>query len=217
MSNQVSVKSSKTHPTVLGLAIGLVMKIIAVSITAWFVLVVWLFIQWYFKDQNTVLQSLQVIIDNNAQFIQKSHSFLANQGIAWLYKVHHLLSAAFNYVERTKLDVVESAAQVVLAATEVNLSRLIILVLALPLLFLLLLVFATDGLVQRDIRKFQGARESTFLFHRSQYLLRFCIYAPLFIYLCVPIAVTPVLFIMTQGILMGLVVMLSATYYKKYV
>lgn len=52
---------------------------------------------------------------------------------------------------------------------------------ALPLMTLIVVIFLVDGLVQRDIRKFQFARESTYLFHRTKLYLSFFLYSDVFL------------------------------------
>ena len=59
-------------------------------------------------------------------------------------------------------------------------KRFWVFIMALPLFLLSLILGLVDGLVQRDIRKFKGARESTLLFHkikRSGAALFFCRYS----------------------------------------
>ena len=59
--------------------------------------------------------------------------------------------------------------------------RFFIFLLALPLFILFVCLGCVDGLVQRDIRKFQAARESTYFFHRIKRTWTFCFFVPLFL------------------------------------
>ena len=68
-----------------------------------------------------------------------------------------------------------------------------------PLFSLSLSIGLVDGLVQRDIRKFQGARESTLLFHRIKRCGAAIFFLPLFAYLAWLSPVSPLIFFHTDG------------------
>ena len=95
--------------------------------------------------------------------------------------------------------------------------RVVIYFKMLPLFMLALTVGFIDGLVQRDIRKFQGARESTFFFHRILLLFKFTFFTPLLIYFSLPFFVSPVLFFGLQSIGLGVLIQMAARSFKKYV
>lgn len=77
-------------------------------------------------------------------------------------------------------------------------------------------VCIVDGLVKRDIRKFQGARESAFLFHRYKHAASFSFYSLYFIYM-VPFAVPSHYMLLVQACLTGFFLKLSIQQFKKYV
>ena len=56
----------------------------------------------------------------------------------------------------------------------------------------MLFVLIVDGLGQRDIRKFQGARESAFIFHRIKPLTATLFYAAFLAYSSAPCFVSPI-------------------------
>ncbi len=87
---------------------------------------------------------------------------------------------------------------------------------SLPLMALIISIFLIDGLVQRDIRKFQFARESTYLFHRSKLYLSFCFYVPMFIYFVSPVLINAKLFFTAIGLVLGMITHFSTTHFKKY-
>ncbi len=99
----------------------------------------------------------------------------------------------------------------------VILSRLWILLTALPLFLFTLSLGLVDGLVQREIRKHQGARESTLLFHRIKRggTVIFCL--PLLAYFVWLSPVSPLWFLMPTAAATGLWLTLSIRYFKKYV
>ena len=107
--------------------------------------------------------------------------------------------------------------QLLLITTDIIVCRLEVLIKAFPLFGLSLMIFVTDGLVYRDIRKFQAGRESTLFFHRAKLLMSFCLFMPIFFYLCVPIFISPMLIFMVQSLVLGISVKLAAMYFKKYI
>lgn len=107
--------------------------------------------------------------------------------------------------------------QLLLIITDIVICRLAIFIKAFPLFGLSLMIFITDGLVYRDIRKFQAGRESTLFFHRAKLLMRFCLFIPLFIYLSIPLFISPILIFIIQSLMLGISVKFAAMYFKKYI
>jgi len=109
------------------------------------------------------------------------------------------------------------ALKLLLITTDIILCRVEIFVKALPLFGLTLMIFVTDGLVYRDIRKFQAGRESTLFFHRAKLLMSFCLLIPLFFYLSIPLFISPMLIFIVQSLMLGISIKLAAMYFKKYI
>lgn len=95
--------------------------------------------------------------------------------------------------------------------------RLWVLMTALPLFLLSLSMGLVDGLVQRDIRKFQGARESTLLFHRIKRCGAVIFFLPLLAYFAWLSPVSPLWFLMPMAIALGCWLALGLRLFKKYV
>ena len=98
----------------------------------------------------------------------------------------------------------------------ISLTKLSIVLRWIPLLILSITLSLIDGLVQRDIRKFQGARESSFIFHRVKYLFSMCFYFPLFFYFVYPVDIDEQWFLLPMLIALSLLTYLSAKHFKKY-
>lgn len=217
MSHPTAKPQKTKHPSLFSKIVFTLFKLTLLSLASWFMLMVWFLGESFYKSQNTALQQAQIIAFNNAEFIKNSASSWAHQLTQWLFLFHQGLLSVINHLVIFKVQFIQTFLYLTLAVTEISVTRLFILVLALPLLSLILFVFVTDGLVKRDIRKFQGARESSFLFHRVKQSLGFCFFSPFFIYLSLPFTINPILFLTLQGLLLGMVVHLSTTYFKKYV
>jgi len=101
--------------------------------------------------------------------------------------------------------------------TEIILGRILIFILSIPLFLLCLSIGLVDGLVQRDIRKFQGARESTLLFHETKRGLSFWFYVPLLAYMVLPWPVSPTCFLVPMAMVSGFLLRLNIQTFKKYI
>ena len=112
-----------------------------------------------------------------------------------------------------------SAARVVMAAMQVTTTfalRLSILLLALPVFAVFGAVAMIDGLVQRDVRRWSGGRESSFIYHWAKRstmpLLVLCGVG----YLAVPFSVRPIFLILPMAAAFAVTVAVAASSFKKY-
>ncbi len=94
--------------------------------------------------------------------------------------------------------------------------RLTVLTLAIPLFLLAVLTGMVDGLIRRDLRKFGADRESSFVYHRAKRMLLPLIVSPWMIYLALPWSVKPILLLLPCAALLGWMVAITATTFKKY-
>lgn len=94
--------------------------------------------------------------------------------------------------------------------------RLTILTLATPLFLLAVLTGIIDGLMRRDLRKFGADRESSFVYHRAKRTLLPLAVSPWVIYLALPWSVNPILVLLPCAALLGCMVAITATTFKKY-
>jgi integrating conjugative element membrane protein (TIGR03747 family) len=100
--------------------------------------------------------------------------------------------------------------------TQVFSVRLAILTLAMPVFLLFSLVALVDGLVQRDLRRWGGGRESSFVYHYAKKAA-----LPLFVltwvtYLALPFSLHPTFVILPFATLFALTVAVTASTFKKY-
>ena len=103
-----------------------------------------------------------------------------------------------------------------IAVTQVFAVRLAILILAIPVFVLALVAGFTDGLVQRDLRRWGGGRESSFLYHHSKKMIYPAILSAWVVYLAMPFSVHPSFIIVPFTILAGIAMAVSASTFKKY-
>lgn len=107
----------------------------------------------------------------------------------------------------------------VLAAMYVTFTfvvRLTILVLATPLFLLAMFTGFVDGLMRRDLRKFGAGRESSFVYHRAKRAVLPLLIVPWIIYLSLPFSLNPIAVLLPCAVLLGAVVAITSTTFKKY-
>lgn len=94
--------------------------------------------------------------------------------------------------------------------------RLAVLTLAMPLFLLAIITGAVDGLMRRDLRKFSADRESSFVYHRAKRTLLPLMVSPWVIYLSFPTSINPNWVLLPCAALLGWMVAITATTFKKY-
>ncbi|PHN53582.1 hypothetical protein AO268_11430 [Pseudomonas sp. ICMP 8385] len=94
--------------------------------------------------------------------------------------------------------------------------RLLVLVIALPLVALAALTGLVDGLVRRDLRRFSAGRESGFLYHRARAAILPLAVLPWVTYLALPISVHPLWILLPAAAALGMAMDLTAGSFKKY-
>jgi len=103
-----------------------------------------------------------------------------------------------------------------LQVTQVFVARLAVLTLSMPVFLLLSLVALVDGLVQRDLRRWGGGRESSFIYHwAKRSALPLWVFAWV-AYLAAPVTIHPSLVVIPLAVLFAITVAVSARSFKKY-
>ncbi len=100
--------------------------------------------------------------------------------------------------------------------TQVFSVRLAILALAMPVFLLFSLVALVDGLVQRDLRRWGGGRESSFVYHYAKKAAFPLVILTWVTYLAVPFSLHPTIVVLPFAVLFGLTVAVTASTFKKY-
>lgn len=116
-------------------------------------------------------------------------------------------------------SIVRMTAEHVLAAvyvTQVFAIRLAILTLALPAFFIFAIVAATEGLVQRDIRKWSVGREHAGLYHHAKRWIPVSFIAPWVVYLAFPVSIHPNAVILPFALLFGIGIFMVTYLFKKH-
>lgn len=94
--------------------------------------------------------------------------------------------------------------------------RLGILVLSLPAFVLFGIVGLSDGLAQRDLRRWRGGNESGYVYHWAKRLTTPILFVAWVLYLSIPMSIHPNFIITPFAVLYGIAVMVMASKFKKY-
>lgn len=94
--------------------------------------------------------------------------------------------------------------------------RLSLLCLAAPLFLVLMIVGLVDGLVQRDLRRWGGGRESAYVYHYAKRGNRLFLALAALVYLALPTSVHPVVVLLPFAAAAGFSMSLTASRFKKY-
>ncbi|MBL3529436.1 MAG: TIGR03747 family integrating conjugative element membrane protein [gamma proteobacterium endosymbiont of Lamellibrachia anaximandri] len=103
-----------------------------------------------------------------------------------------------------------------MTVTQVFAVRMAVLTLAMPVFLLFGLVGVTDGLVQRDLRRWGGGRESSFVYHHAKRFILPIVLGAWFIYLSMPVSVHPNFVILPFAALFAMAVAITSGTFKKY-
>ena len=100
--------------------------------------------------------------------------------------------------------------------TQVFCVRLAVLSLSTPVFFLFGLVGLVDGLVRRDLRRWGGGRESSFVYHYARRSVMPLVVSAWVGYLALPFSLHPAWIVLPFSALLALVITVTAGTFKKY-
>jgi integrating conjugative element membrane protein (TIGR03747 family) len=113
---------------------------------------------------------------------------------------------------RPTADFITVAGQVV----QLFAVRLTVLALATPVFLLFGLMGLVDGLVQRDLRRWGGGRESSYLYHYARGSVWIFLIGAWVIYLAMPVSINPAFVVVPFAILFGFSITITGSTFKKY-
>ena len=100
--------------------------------------------------------------------------------------------------------------------TQTFVVRLVLIVFSLPVFLLAGLIGAVDGLVERDLRRWGGGRESSNVFNLAKRSVVPAFVGACVIYISLPFSINPVIVLLPFALLLGLAVRISFERLKKY-
>jgi integrating conjugative element membrane protein (TIGR03747 family) len=93
--------------------------------------------------------------------------------------------------------------------------RLAIALLSMPAFILVGVAALVDGLAHRDLRRWTGADESSFIYHKAKPYVKPAFVGAWFIYLSMPIALHPNVIFVPAAVLFGLTIFITSAMFKK--
>lgn len=233
-----------TYQGLTGLSIKLLANTTLVLLAAWIFMVIELGVKWYQSDEvKTVARAEHLLLMQLAMLptaqCEASYCHPLEEISTWINDGLNDVSAVKKLSMRTKLTALSSDNEIIQGATgasiltplktnakkafqiswlalEIIITKAMILVLAMPLFAIAILIGIVDGLVTRDIRKFGVGRESAFLFHQAKHLLIPTVFIFTFIFMVMPVPVSPMYFILPLAISICFLSGLTASRFKKY-
>jgi integrating conjugative element membrane protein (TIGR03747 family) len=94
--------------------------------------------------------------------------------------------------------------------------RVVTILFTLPVFILWFIVAATDGLTQRDIRKYEGGIESSFVYHKVKPFILPAIALSCGIYLTSPFSINPALFFLLPQLILFFATYWTCATFKKF-
>lgn len=234
----------KSRKSILGSALHLIVFSVLVSLLAWLFLILGFCGYQISKGQIAVNTWMEAIIKNNREVLKDKKNFIqekvqtegknllshvlvemrATNRWQWIKQKAHRMNREvkqrFPRVQSTWVRVWNTIVKPIIAVfygvTIIILTRWLIFLCVLPLLMVFIVFGVVDGLVQRDIRKFQGARESAYFFHRIKRMWKPCFFVPLFGYFIWPGVIDPFWFFIPMALCLSVMMQLSLQVFKKY-
>lgn len=112
---------------------------------------------------------------------------------------------------------IAQALEILVYVTQDVAVRLAMALFALPVLVLAILIGVVDGLVQRDVRKWSGGRESSFIYHHAKHYSKWFMTAGFSIYLGWPLSgFNPTYLLLAFAALTAFTLAIACASFKKY-
>ncbi|MEO8402579.1 MAG: DUF4400 domain-containing protein [Gammaproteobacteria bacterium] len=222
--------AKKRYTTLFGKLLNTIFMILLTSLVAWLLLIIWFSLHVYLTNISATNAYIQQLIQYDLSKLVSYKSI--NDVVRWFKSIEENSQQIFNYVFQSannalnkinsaELSVNHSLSEIIinilLGSIEIVVARVSLFGLMVPFFICVLFVLSVDGLVLRDKRKFQGARESTFFFHRIKPMAGKLFYLGFLLYLCVPLNFAPLLILVPIIFVMGWFTNLSLKNFKKYV
>ncbi|HGO6800147.1 TPA: TIGR03747 family integrating conjugative element membrane protein [Legionella pneumophila] len=198
------------------------MQLTLVLFLGWLALIIWAVSQWMLHGYPFAFDKVNVLVNTQRETITPVYqgSLLAALPLdakpSWTLTIPYLNKLAINEFAADLLEKSQQFFQLVLLSSQCLLIKLIILFAAMPLFALTMVAGLVDGLNQRAIRTACLGRESSYLFHRLNHYLKKGLVILLMLWLALPVSITPAYVFVPISLLMGLMVAMTASRFKKY-
>ena len=240
MSNNTSTQNHPQQQGLISRGFGLVLTMLFFLIMALFfsIVVEWVGMVYWWPDEGA--DHAKMMLENELHYLDRDFyrsivtaspmQFAANfVDTAYHYLFEwtgftRFLTGLFDYsgsdeiMHQARMTVLRiwPFIESMLAITQLFFVRLAILTLATPIFVLAFLAGLTDGLVQRDLRRWGGGLESSFLYHQTKRFIVPMFISAWMVYLAMPISVHPSWIILPFALLFGGSTAVTMSTFKKY-
>ncbi|HEN5528795.1 hypothetical protein Lmor_0495 [Legionella moravica] len=200
----------------------LTMQLTIVLFLGWLAIIIWALSQWLLHGYSFAFEKVNTLVNTQREAITPVYqgSLLAvlplNSKPDWAFAIPYLNKLAINDLAKDLIEKSQQFLQILLLSSQCLLIKLIILFAALPLFALTMIAGLVDGLNQRAIRTACLGRESSYVFHRLNHYLKKGLVILLMLWLALPVSITPAYVFVPVSLLMGLMVAMTASRFKKY-
>lgn len=198
------------------------LQLTLVLFLGWLALIIWAISQWLLHGYQFALDTVNTLVNTQREAVTPVYQgpLLAALTFeikpSWALTIPYLNKLAINDFAADLLEKSQQFFQLVLISSQCLLIKLIILLAAMPLFALSMIAGLVDGLNQRAIRTACLGRESSYVFHRLNHYLKKLLVILLMLWLALPISVTPAYVFVPISLLMGLMMAMTASRFKKY-
>ncbi|KTD25139.1 TIGR03747 family integrating conjugative element membrane protein [Legionella maceachernii] len=198
------------------------LQLTLVLFLGWLALIIWAVSQWLLHGYPFALDTVNTLANTQREAITPVYQGSLLSALpfeikpGWALTIPYLNKLAINDFAADLLEKSQQFFQLVLISSQCLLIKLIILFAAIPLFALSMIVGLVDGLNQRAIRTACLGRESSYVFHRLNHYLKKLLVILLMLWLALPLSVTPAYIFVPISLLMGLMMAMTASRFKKY-
>lgn len=198
------------------------MQLTIVLFLGWLAIIIWTLSQWLLHGYSFAFEKVNTLVNTQREAITPVYqgSLLAalplNAKPDWAFTIPYLNKLAINDLAKDLIEKSQQFLQILLLSSQCLLIKLIILFAALPLFALTMIAGLVDGLNQRAIRTACLGRESSYVFHKLNHYLKKGLVILLMLWLALPVCITPAYVFVPVSLLMGLMVAMTASRFKKY-
>ena len=221
--------------------LGSVTDLFVLLILAWLfsIVVEWIGMMFFWTelgDEHSYQMLMTELGYLNASF---SHEFMGSKPVAlaiwlsssihyWLFEWSRVIdlvewltmpptdASAAHITAASILETVNKYFQSAMNSTQLFGVRLAVAILCTPAFIMIGMAALVDGLVERELRRYGGGNESSFVYHNVKSWMRPVVVGAWFLYLGMPVSVHPNLIFIPAAIMYGGAIYLTTSTFKKY-
>jgi hypothetical protein len=207
-------QQNKSHQTLLGTILNSLCMLMLLSVVSWVFLVLWFSLESTLYKESSAYYDLRILLQNQQSFVYHHNQTILKMVLEYFKNIQHTARSMLNYVFNDKVG--KNILEIIFGVAEIIIIRISTFIMSFPFLMVTLFIFSVDGLVQRDINKFKGKRESTLVFHSLKPLAGMSFFSLFLFYMAAPTVVNPQIIFILMAVVSGMFTLLTIKNFKKY-